>query len=181
MILSDLFESVTFGIEFPRDSNKQRYKKIETDCTICGGTGKENYGGTIGTCEYCHGTGKYKTEESLYPELNVSNSNARIILDMLGIPDNGNGLVGDIPNSQLPEFKRKLIKLKNSNINSYTRNPETYGGKTFVDRSGEVPRIKKTATIHDFGTSTSQITRYIDELLRVIDVAQKENGDLFWA
>ena len=190
-----LTETVTFGVARLSDHNGQQVysdpfmKKEMGKCWVCHGTGKEEFGGytdnngveqptTEHTCDYCHGEGKIEEWKTSATELNVSNSNAMEIQRMLGLDADYSGV---IKQKDFPLVKRKLIRLKNGDISAHTELPNTSGGqmKKYKDDRG-VTAIGRTATMHDAGRSHSQVERYIDTLLSLIDFAQKSNCDVVW-
>ena len=171
-----LQESITFGVsKIEHENGKKIYAdrfsvKKEQECWACDGTGKD-YNPQY-PCRRCEGSGKSDDWVSPYEQLNVSNSNANAILDMLGAEFDYSGA---IEKEQLPLIRRKLIALKNKDISPHTQAPTKSGGemRTTTDDNG-VSRIGRGATIYDAGRSHSQVERYIDSLLKIIDFAQKK-------
>jgi len=191
-----LNESVTFGVARLENINGHKVysdpfeKEVEEPCWVCDGTGKESqreYTDDDGkvhpsqeyTCEYCKGKKTTKTYKPTYNELNVANGNAMEIQRMLGLDPDYSGAINNI---DLPVFRRKLIKLKNTNFSSHTREPETTQSsmRAYKDDNGQ-DRIGRGPKVIDMGRSHSQVERYIDSLLYLIDFAQKNNCDLVWA
>jgi hypothetical protein len=172
-----LSESVTF---FVHKQGENFYDKVTKDCEACDGTGIEDWGDVKHKCRYCNGVGKYETIESRLPDLNVANTNAHVILNMLGI-QTGDDTTGTIENNQLPEMKRKLIKLKNTDTSRHTRQYDISGGNTYVDKSGEIPRIGRTGIMHNMGLSNDRIKEYVDDLIKIVDAAQKIGGSVSFA
>jgi len=190
-----LEESVTFGVARLEDHDGRKVysdpfmKKTMETCFVCDGTGKETYGGyedadgkyhpkSEHTCGMCKGEGKNEEWRSDADELNVSNANAWGIQEMLGLdPDYS----GAIKKEQFPEIRRRLIKLKNTDITPHTQPAVKSGGQTkaYKDDQGQ-SRIGKTLTVHDMGRSHAQVERYIEKLLSLMDFAQKNDCDLVW-
>lgn len=197
MRLSEILkESVTFGVGRLETKNGQQYyadpfsKEAMEKCWVCDGTGKEShqaYTDDAGAehaaqsweCGMCKGRGEITDFKSDAPELNVSNTNALEIQRMLGIEADYSGA---IQHSDLPAFRRQLIKLKNGSLSSHIRAPSKDAGKmrAYTDDNGQTG-IGRAATIHDMGRSQSQVERYIDSLLSIMDFAQKNNLDVTWA
>lgn len=181
--LTTLNESVTFSVAVLEDDprfggkvyNSAKFQKdVEAECWVCNGTGKDPYHPKY-DCDYCHGKGKVKEYVTPFKELNVSNVNARLILNMLEI-DNDE-LMGGIQHEDLPELKRKLIKLKNTNTKKYTRDTVTDKGPVRVSKDEHgLSKISRGPTMIDIGVEQEQIMRYIDTLLDLVEFAQKNNA-----
>ena len=203
-----LSESVTFSAsKFDKEKGYHDHlafsKEEYVDCWACDGYGIEVYydpkedkyyypDDLVGfgdvskfektKCRYCDGVGKLHDMVSDSPELNVANRNAMVILDMLGIESD---YAGVIPNSKLPEIRRKLIKIKNKGIEDYTidqsKEKSQLKKREVVDDKG-IPTIMavRSPRIYDMGLSEDQINRYIDELLKITDFAQKNDADITW-
>lgn len=105
------------------------------------------------------------------PDLNVANTNARLILRMLGIEE-VDELHGQISVEQLPRLRQKLIRLKNSNVAQYSRAPSVEKSKNTT--IGNVTSIGAPRII-DQGTDTDQISYYIDKLIEIVVYAQTNN------
>ena len=134
-------------------------------------------------CGLCNGTGKDERNESEAPSMNVSNANASVILNMLGIEfDYG----GSIPVSIIPGIKRRLIKLKNQGIDQYTRDTTVsqtdHGMKKTKDHESGITTIapSKGPTMIDVGLSASQIESYVERIMPILDYAQEHNMDVGW-
>ena len=153
-------------------------RKEEQDCFLCDGTGKETYGDMSRVCSRCHGTGKTEEEVSDAPELNVSNANGYAIQEMLGLdPDYS----GTIYNKDLPQIMRRLIELKNKGSSEYTQEPSVSRGPMRKSKDDQgITKISPGATSHDFGRSQGQVDRYIDELIKMVQFAQKNNAHISW-
>lgn len=196
MRLSEILaESVTFGVAKLEIENGQKYytdpfsKQVDDECWVCDGTGHETHreytddDGKLHPeqkfeCGMCKGKGTYLAHKTDAPELNVANPNAMEIQRMLGIdPDYS----GSIVNADIPKFRRQLIKIKNGDMSTHIQDPEKHVGKmkSYTDDTGQ-SRIGKGPTVYDYGRSHSQVERYIDTLLSMMDFAQKNNLDLVW-
>lgn len=191
-----LNEGITFGVGRLGDHNGQKYysdpfsKEVNVTCFVCDGVGTEEFGGYDDQdgkhipkyrheCRMCNGKGTNTEWKSDADELSVSNSNAFAILDMLGIdePDYS----GSIKKETFPELKRQLIKLKNTDFSQHTQAPTKDVGRmrSYTDDSGQ-SSIGRGPTMYDAGRSHSQVERYIDKLLSLMDFAQKNDCDLVW-
>jgi len=184
-IKQSLQESVTFDpIVFDKENNYYHNpfgSNKEVDCWVCKGTGKDSYGKDEWDCDMCGGKGKKEEWVSDAPELNVSNSNAFAILDMLGVSDPD--YAGKIQNKDLPAVMRKLIMLKNKGAEEYTEPGSISGNKMqkYKDPATGLDRIgRQGPMMYHMGRSSSQVERYIDKLLEIIKFAQQNNADLGW-
>lgn len=191
MKYTELIESVTFGIsklepydgDHPDFKGKMMYndsfaKEVDAQCWVCDGSGKDKWDNT--RCDYCHGSGKIKDYKRPFEELNVSNSNAYAILDMIGLPSDE--AVGAIAGDDLAKVRRKLIKLKNQDLGGYTDEPSDTRGQARAVRGDDgLTHIKTGPRMIYGGRSTDQVMRYIDSLLELIDFAQKNDGVLTWS
>lgn len=184
-IKQSLKESVTFDpIVFDKE-NKYYHNpfgsKKEVKCWVCDGKGKESYGKDEWDCDMCGGKGKREEWVSDAPELNVSNSNAFAIQQMLGIDDPD--YAGHIDNKDLPDIIRRLIMLKNQGSEEYTEPGSITGNKMqrYKDPETGLDRIgRQGPMMYHMGRSSSQVERYIDKLLEIIKFAQQNNADLGW-
>jgi hypothetical protein len=186
-----LTESVTFSVgklitdnpDFPNGlvSGAEFETKGEEECWTCDGKGYEEYNGKQYTCGHCNGTKKLEKWITPYEELNISNSNAAALLDVLGIPQGDDGTIGQVEYKDLPTLRRKLIKLKNGDMSELTTPPQTDHGqmRKSKDENG-LTQIGRGPTIHHGGRDLQQVQRYVDRLLHIIDFAQKNNAMLIW-
>lgn len=205
---SILLESVTFFAS--REEDHPEYGKLRsapgevklTDCEYCEGKGhddeyvhkngedyiwdseydelpdeeKANYNPV--PCRFCKGQKQIERFVSDSPELNVANRNARILQGALRLPEEESG---HIDNKDLPELKRRIIKLMNSDTSDYAF--DTYAEKPTIRTSkekGNVTRISRGPTIYQMGFSQEQLDRYLKSLLEIIRYAQKHGYDLSW-
>ena len=99
------------------------------------------------------------------PEMNISNYNARSLLQVLGIDDDELG--GSIDYKDIPRMKMKIHNLRGEQISNATREPSETGGEN-------------TAKIIDKGLSSAQINNYLDRLLRILDYAMKKKSDVLY-
>jgi len=197
MRLSEILnESITFGAEKLETKDGHTYytdpfsKQVDDECWVCDGTGSETYRGYTDDngvehpeqkheCGMCKGKGTYPTYKTDAPEMNVSNINAMEIQRMLGLEADYSGAIS---HADIPVFKRRLIKLKNGDISAHVQEPEKHVGKmkAYKDDNGQ-SAIGRGPTMIDFGRPHSQVMRYIDSLLEIMDFAQKNNLDVTWA
>jgi hypothetical protein len=180
------FEFITEGMTFnpvveKEFSDGEKYwtgsdweRKVTIDCRDCDGTGKDREH----PCFYCKGTGKEEDIMSDAPELQVSNANGDIIQQMLGLDPDYSGV---IYNKDLPDIMRRLIMLKNKGSQQYTKDASVDRGamRRQSDDQG-VARIGRGPTMYDAGRSQSQVDRYIDKLIEIIQFAQKNNTSVGW-
>ena len=149
-------------------------RKMTIDCRDCDGTGKDRGD----TCYYCGGTGKEEDTVSDAPELQVSNANGEEIQRMLGLNPDYSGI---IHNKDLPDIMRRLIMLKNKGSQQHTQDASVDRGvmRRQSDDQG-VAHIGRGPTMYDAGRSQSQVDRYIDRLIEIIQFAQKNNTSIGW-
>lgn len=150
------------------------------NCRGCGGAGKEVHDNKEYSCHWCKGTGKSEEVVSSAPSISVSNSTGMLLQKIMGIqsPDYGGVLRGE----DLAAVARRLIKLKNTDIDAWTREPEvSRGAMRHQGSEGNVSRIGGGPTIVDFGMNQQVLEDYIDRLLELIHFAQKNNAQLSWA
>ena len=186
-----LNESVTFAPSKLVDHPK--YGKVhdmigdfkDVDCRGCKGTGEEEWStGEIHPCRWCKGSGKTKEFVTTAPEMNVANRNASVILDLLGLPNEDSGT---IYHEDLPELRRKIIRLINSDAAEKSAIAPT------TDR-GELRRQKVTGddgvtsivatrgpTMMDGGLKVQQVEGYLTRLLNMVTYAQEHGYNLGWA
>jgi hypothetical protein len=181
-----LKESITFDPRvFDKENNYYHNpfgSKKELPCWVCDGSGKDSYGDEEWVCDMCKGKGTREEWASDAPELNVSNSNAFAILDMLGINDPDYS--GKIDNKDLPDIMRKLIILKNKGSEEYTEPGSISGGnmQKYKDPQTGLDKIgRRGPMMYNMGRSSSQVERYIDKLIEIIKFAQQNNASLGWS
>lgn len=153
--------------------------KEEANCEACDGTGEEydERDNKSYPCQYCDGKKTYTKSVASCPELNVANRNATVILDMLGIEAD---YAGWIDPKDIPDLRRRLIKLKNGGSDQHTIAPST-SKSIRADTSGEIARITSGPTMIDSGVPQEQIDLYVDKILEIMDWAQKNGTGVSWA
>lgn len=185
-----LKEGVTFNAVDLKtgDDGKQytqaRENKVTKECWVCRGEGVEYYTDDAGQrkpyeCDYCHGKKTIEEWEAEGPEMQVSNANAFLICQMLGIEED---YVGMVHAKDIPKLLQRLMVLKNSpkQANAHVRPDEVLKGQTRVDRSGDVPQITSGPTIHSFGVDASRIQQYVDKMIEMCQFAQKNGMSIGW-
>ena len=179
-----LLESVNFGVSRLVDRDGRKYytdpfeEQHKVGCWVCNGSGEDPYQG--GECGMCDGSGEIKEWKTPYEKLNVTNANARLILDMLGTQHDDN-LIGVWEKKDLPLIRRKLIVLKNKGTSQYVQDPSKVQGSTHVTKDDGISKIGRGPTIYHGGHSQNQINQYIDTLLHIIDFAQKNDAVVTWS
>jgi hypothetical protein len=182
-----LHEGVSFSVSRLKDFGGNIGKAWSSDdfgrrqmqtCSYCDGSGRNPYFNDE-QCDICYGKGKREEWVSDAPELNVSNSNAFAIFDMLGMEGDYSGIW---KNEQLPMIMKKLIRLKNGDPDQHTQDPSTERGKMrkSVDPDTGMTSIGRGPTMHDMGRSRSQVEHYVDSLMAMIQYAQKHNAAIGW-
>jgi hypothetical protein len=98
---------------------------------------------------------------------------------MLGLEQD---YAGSIENKDLPALMRKLIQLKNSDRSQYAEPGSQSGGKmtTSTDAEGMSTIGRSGPTMYNMGTTDSQITQYVDQLIKIIKFAQDNDADFGW-
>lgn len=181
-----LNESITFNaVEKPegKDYYTSRYTQVDEECFLCDGSGFEVYEDKKYTCRRCDGAGKTTEDKNLGPELQVSNTNGFLILDMLGIKSGDEDYSGIIFNKDIPDLIRRLMSIKNNKdrLDSHTRPDSVYKGNMAVDRSGDIPRIGRVGpTIYDMGVDSDRVLRYVDKMLEICKYAKENDMHVSW-
>lgn len=180
-----LLESVTFHAAIIQDDGKRKmydtahFQKAEQqECWVCDGTGKDPY--HSGECGMCDGKKEVTKYVTPYKSLNVSNSNAQEILNMLD-QEMDDEWCGAWEEKELPVIRRKLIAIKNKDSSKYViPSSDTQGKARAVKDENGQSRISRGPRVIDGGVSSSQINHYVDTLLALIDFAQKNKAVVTW-
>jgi len=191
MKLSDvkLLESISFNVS--KTEPHEKYGTVHSavgkmgivPCRFCDGTGKEKWGDEEYECGYCDGKGETSDFIPEGPEMNLSNRNAEVFLKLLGVEFD---YAGTIFNEELPQLRRRIVKVLNSNdISSATIDPYERGGelrrdKVKSDDGTTQIATRRTPKMIDFGLPESQIKRYFRDFLEMIDFAQKNGYNIGW-
>ncbi len=163
------------------DDLKLHYGKLKKKANRIAKNNMRNIGPD--ECRACNGSGESEQELSDVPELNVANDNARIVVDMMGLEFDHSG---EIKPEQIPVIKRRLLKIKNQGGDAYTRDDEYDDGDRGMQRTKDsetgVTTIsrKKGLKMYGQGVDTEKVMRYVDEMLKVLDYAQKKNSEISW-
>ena len=86
------------------------------------------------------------------PELNISNTNARALFNVLGIPFDWSGTI------RLVDLKGKLYNVNEEDVLENDRDTQEF----FGSETGQLRGIQ-------FGLAAEQIKRYISELKKIVD------------
>jgi len=136
-------------------------------------------------CDFCRGEGEYEDFVPDGPEMNLANRNARVLLGLLGIEYDD---AGTIWHKELPDLRRHIIRVLNSDdIRKAAIKPSETGGditdKRAVKGDGGISRIvtRRSPKMIDPGTSEAQIERYFEDILKIIEFAQKNDYNVGWA
>lgn len=181
-----LNESMDFGVQkliYTDEYPKGLYtwvdmEEYEEECWMCDGSGKSEYH-VNGDCPICDGSGVEKGKRPTTPNLNVSNANGYAIQDMLGVVDPD--YAGSIKYEELPALMRRLIKIKNTGLDKWTKDTKT-SKDTLVTKDDEtgLDKISSGPTMIDIGRDYAQVEHYIDRLLVIIQAAIKHKAALTW-
>lgn len=156
---------------------------VEVECFYCDGTGKDTYGEEPHPCGLCHGVGTRMTDQSDGPEYHLSNSNAALLMNMLGFPDSE---AWTIPVDQLPNIRRRIIQLLNqpTEMDRHTRAPsdtqEFRGMLRGKDLETGLDTIApdRGPRMIDFGVNADYLKRRLQNMLEVIEYAQKVKSEV---
>jgi hypothetical protein len=131
-------------------------------------------------CEYCHGKTYTMEDESDAPELNLANSNMRIILQILGLDPEGEGW--HIEPGEIPALKRRLMVMMNTDeLDNYGREAsdtqQDFGMVRTKDPETGLDKIerKKGARMIDMGLDKRGIIERLTRIMPIINYAQKHN------
>lgn len=159
---------------------KAPVKRVKQDCFACDG-GRNKFDGR--PCPACNDAGYYMDDQSEGPEINMSNSNARAIMSALGYePDDGY----TIPVDQIPVVKRRILELlnKEGSTSNYTRaDTDTRVDHGMVHTKDPVTGLdrierKMGPRVIGFGIDEDYIHRRLQEVLTLLDYAQKLNAEV---
>lgn len=167
-------------------------KQVTVKCWVCSGTGKEEAyvgkpgdGPSLVDCEYCGGKGKRLEWQGEGPEMNVSNTNAFVILNFLGIEED---YAGTIPNASLQKLLMKMYQTKTADQTGIEYPGRITGGnkRRVVDKDPEtgLDRISTKSdgpTLYHMGITNRQANTYIDNLIKIFEFARDAGVDVTWA
>lgn len=156
------------------------FRKQEAECWVCDGSGKDKHDPKY-DCGMCRGTGKIEEEVSDGPQLRVSNDNAHaIVTDVLGQEFDYVGMIGK---KELPNLRRKLIKMKNmeSERASVRSDPsDERGPMRRTGGEGNVARIGSGPRMIGPGRTDQRVLQYVDRLLDIVEYAMHHGIVLSW-
>ena len=191
-VLDIIREGVTFHACTLEDDEKHGkvvtphgWRREKQKCFVCKGAGEEEWNNEKHKCGLCNGDGHTDEWVSDSPELQVSNSNASaIVTDLLKQKFDYAGVVHT---EDLPELRRRLIKMKNSekdrsklHKSPHSNKEERQMGKN--SSAGNVTKIGYNQPhMIDGGRTPEQVMRYVDRLLHMVEYAMKHNLVLSWA
>lgn len=118
------------------------------------------------------------------PEMNLSNENAGMVFNLLGMEYD---YAGEIPANKVSDYLRRLLKAKNkpNEIERHTKpttsSQEDRGMKVSRD-SDNVTNISRNRgpMMHNIGRNNSYVTRAIDELIKIFKYAAENNFAVSW-
>lgn len=182
-----ILESVDFNVSTHEVRDGKKYivthgeRKVEIDCPDCKGTGKDPHEDDK-ECFYCDGKKKITDWVTDSPHLNVANANAHsIITDLLGLEFD---YAGVIKSKDLPEVRRRIIKVLNSDKErSKMHKPDTEHKPEMgvKGKKDNVVSIGRTGPrIHEFGRTDEQVLRYAKKMLEIVEYAMKHNLMVSW-
>lgn len=192
-----VYDIIREGMEFHaaeiEEKDGQKYisphgmRKERKECWACKGTGKDPHAHPDHPmdCDLCDGKKERDEWVSSSPELQVSNSNGfAIVKELFGQePD----WAGHVENKDLPELRRKLIGMLNSekHRSSLHKDPEDNDkARSMVSHGteGNVTKIGKSGPrMVDMGRTDEQVKRYAHKLLDMVEYAMKHNLIISWA
>lgn len=110
-------------------------------------------------------------------EINMANANARFVMGILGyrISDDG---CGEFTNEELPELRRRIILVMNSNM-ELAREATEFGGELKAGEiEGNVVRLSQGMRIVDVGLNASQVKERLSRLYQIAEKAQEINSSV---
>lgn len=129
----------------------------------------------------------YPKDQEIAPEVNVSNTNAAMIFNMLGLEYD---YAGQVPVQRVSDLLRKLVKLKNmpdSKLAQFTKDDTervTGGGMERVDDpDSAVTRIQRRPTggFYSIGRDFNYVRQAIDNMIEVFKYAADKNLPVTWS
>ena len=159
-------------------------KMEEVECFYCDGKGEVSYGdNTTYPCDLCGGPGTRMVDKSDAPEYHLSNSNARLIMEVLGFEDSE---AWTISVDQLPLVRRRIIQLLNqpTEMDRHTRAPSDTQEFRGMTRSKDPETGLDTISpdrgprMIDFGVDVEYLKRRLENMLEVIDYAQRHGSEV---
>lgn len=102
---------------------------------------------------------KNNSKPDTMPEFNISNQNAKLLIDALSIDDNGE-LAGQITVEEIPRLLMKIRNMSDKSMSRATREPE---------KSEDGPGAK----IYDQGVDIDRVKGYLSRLTEILETALK--------
>ena len=157
-------------------------RQVKEPCKGCNGTARDAWAAENNidqACDDCD-DGYWKVWKYDYPSMRFGVMQMAIMRDLLGFDGDGEGWTGWIPPEDVPVYMRRMIALKNGETQQFTQAP-TDTQSTFVDKSGDIPEIKRGAHMIGGGASEEQIKQVIDRMMEIFMWAKKHNCGVSWA
>lgn len=131
-------------------------------------------------CPNCHGQGiEVVSQEVDFPSINLSNENAKILFDILGIKvSSEDGMVGEM---SIPEARRAVIRAQSrKSLDRFIRPEEKTFGKPREISPGVI-EMKPLRLFHS-GLSEEKIQRYIRTFAEfVVEVIKRGATKIVWS
>jgi len=122
----------------------------------------------------------YEIDESELPKLNLSNSNAGVLLDLLDIPL-APAYSGCIEVHEMDALIAKLLIIGNKDsARSRVLRDFTSSQDTRVEQVNGLTTIGKGPKVIDCGLSDTQVQRYTQTLLSLLTQAKQQGYRVFW-
>lgn len=169
-------------IGYPEGTTRQAI----VPCKWCEGTGKDmqsdayekEFGRPL-ACDACDGKGEVKEWQYDFPQMRMGYMNRDLLTKITGRGDADHGW---IPPEEVADVKRMLIRLMNTDqADQMARDPSQERGPAFMDRSGDIPQIRRGALMVDGGMSAEQIRQAGARMLEILNWAQKHGTGVCWA
>ncbi len=151
-------------------------------CWVCDGVGKEKHGDKEYECGMCKGTAEIDEWVCGGPSMQVSNANGYAIQrDILGLEADHAGMVDA---KDLPALRRKLIKMVNVDKERESMHSpfqdEQGPMRAHTDDQGNT-KIGRGPRMMGGERTDSQVLRYAQTLLDMVDYAMKNDLVISWA
>lgn len=151
--------------------------KQRVECWYCDGTGKDPMDRQY-SCSLCDGEKTIEKHVSEAPEYNLSNSNARMLMDLLGFDIDNEAWTISI--EQLPDIRRRIMWLLN-NPEALARgerapsDTQAVRRERYKDPETGLDAIRSVAgpRMIDLGIDVDYIKRRLNNMLEVIIWAQE--------
>lgn len=139
----------------------------------------KSYDMDTSNCEDCGGSGTEQKESfEGFPSLNVGGHMAKMVAELLGSDSDEDS--GFIEERDLPGTMRRLIAIKNSDMSGFEKEPSDMQ-RTRMDRSGDIPTIRKGPRMIGGGWSSREVEGVVDKLIEIVRWAQQNHMVVSWA